>query len=121
MGFLKQKAGMDIKQILCENIVKRRKKIGLSQAALAERLHITPEAMTRIEKGHISPKLSRLESIARNLHCSVPALFRHYSEGQSDNASIILDALSGLSAEAQSAIIALVLEAARALQGDSKD
>lgn len=112
---------MNIKEILCENIVKRRKKIGLSQAALAERLQITPEAMTRIEKGHISPKISRLESIARNLHCSVPALFRHYSEGQTDNASIILDALSGLSDDAQSSIINLVLEASRAMQRQSKD
>lgn len=112
---------MNIKEILCENIVKRRKKIGLSQAALAERLQITPEAMTRIEKGHISPKISRLESIARNLHCSVPALFRHYSEGQTDNASIILDALSGLSEDAQNSIINLVLEASRAMQRHSKD
>lgn len=112
---------MNIKQILCENIVRRRKKIGLSQAALAERLQITPEAMTRIEKGHISPKLSRLESIARNLHCSVPALFRHYSEGHTDNASIILDALSGLPEEAQTSIINLVLEASRAMQGRPKD
>lgn len=112
---------MNIKEILCENIVKRRKKIGLSQAALAERLQITPEAMTRIEKGHISPKISRLESIARNLHCSVPALFRHYSEGKTDNASIILDALSGLPEEAQTSIINLVLEASRAMQRQSKE
>lgn len=112
---------MDIKKILCENIARRRKKIGLSQAALAERLHITPEAMTRIEKRHITPRISRLESIARNLHCSVPALFRHYSENQSDQASIILDALAGLPEEAQNSIIDLVLQAARVMHGQSRE
>lgn len=112
---------MNIKEILCENIVRRRKKIGLSQAALAERLQITPEAMTRIEKGHITPKISRLESIAKNLHCSVPALFRQYSESQTDQASIILDALAGLPEDAQNSIIDLVLQASRVMHGHSKE
>ncbi len=108
---------MNLKQILCENIAKRRKKLGISQTALAERLHISPEAMTRIEKGAIAPKLSRLDGIARNLQCTVPDLFRPYSEEKSNHASIIMDALAGLPDEACDAIVHLVLDASRILGG----
>lgn len=107
---------MNLKQILCENISKRRKRLGLTQAALAERLHLSPEAMTRIEKGQISPKLSRLDSIARNLRCSVPDLLRPYKETSSDRAEIIIDALVSLPEEAQEAIVNLVLESSRVIQ-----
>ena len=108
---------MNLKQILCENISHRRKKLGLTQAALAERLHLSPEAMTRIEKGSIAPKLSRLSSIARNLRCSVPDLFRPYSEGKSTRIEMIQDALIGLPDDAQDAIVNLVIEASRVLNG----
>lgn len=106
---------MNLKQILCENISRRRKKLGLTQASLAARLHISPEAMTRIEKGSIAPKLSRLESIARNLQCSVPDLLRPYKEEKSDRAEIIMDALVGLPEEVQDALVNLVLESSRVL------
>ena len=104
---------MNLKEILCENISKRRKKLGLTQAALAERLHLSPEAMTRIEKGQISPKLSRLDSIARNLQCAVPDLLRPYKEGKANRTEIIEDALTGLPEEAQDAIVNLVVESSR--------
>lgn len=112
---------MTLKEILCQNIIKRRKKLGLTQAALAERLQITPEAMTRMEKGQITPKLSRLEALARSLQCSVPALFRPYAEqnDRMDKASIIIDSLIGLPEEAQDAIVDLVLHASRVM-GDKR-
>lgn len=108
---------MNLKQILCENISRRRKKLGLTQAALAERLHLSPEAMTRMEKGHISPKLSRLDSIARNLQCSVPDLLRPYRDGASTRAEIIMAALADLPDEAQDALVNLMIESSRVLQG----
>lgn len=104
---------MNLKQILCENISKRRKKLGLTQAALAERLHLSPEAMTRMEKVSISPKLSRLESIARNLQCSVPDLLRPYKDEPTSQAEVIIDALAGLPEEAREALVKLVLESSR--------
>lgn len=76
--------------------------------------------MTRIEKGSIAPKLSRLDSIARNLQCSVPALFRHYSEDESDRSKIIIDALAGLPEEAQDAVVNLVLQVCRIVNGQSE-
>ncbi len=80
-----------------------------------------PLRRTPIEKGHITPKISRLESIAKILHCSVPALFRHYSESQADQASIIFDALAGLPEDAQNSIIDLVLQASRVMHGQVKE
>lgn len=108
---------MDIKQILSENIYKRRKKLGLTQAALAERLHLSKDAMIRIENGKISPKISRLPSIARNLQCTVADLMRPYTEQKPEKAEIIIDSLVGLSDEAQDAIVNLVIESARVLHG----
>ncbi|MBQ7649718.1 MAG: helix-turn-helix transcriptional regulator [Victivallales bacterium] len=104
---------MNLPEILGENIAQRRKKLGLSQKQVAERLGVTPEAMTRIEKGKIAPKLTRLEAIARILQCSVPALFRKYSDDAQERSAIIADAISGVPSEYQQAIVNLVLEAVR--------
>lgn len=111
---------MNLKQVLCENIAKRRKKLGLTQAALAERLHLSPEAMTRMEKGQIAPKLARLDSIARNLQCTVPDLLRPYKEEKPRSVEIIEDALVGLPEEAQEAIVNLVLESSRIFRDQLK-
>ena len=108
---------MNIKQILSENISKRRKKLGLTQAALAERLHLSKDAMIRIENGKISPKISRLPSIARNLQCTVADLMRPYTEQKPEKAEIIIDSLVGLSDEAQDIIVKLVVESSRVLHG----
>lgn len=107
---------MNLKETLCDNIARRRKKIGLTQAALADRLQITPEAMTRIEKGTIAPKLSRLDTIASILQCTVPDLLRPYKEDKSSRAEIIQDALAGLPEEAQDAIVNIVVQTARVMK-----
>lgn len=88
---------MNLHEILGENIAKRRKKLGLSQKQMAERLGVTPEAVTRIEKGRIALKLTRLEAIARILQCSVSALFRKYTDDTQEKLFIILDAISDVS------------------------
>ncbi len=54
---------MNLPEILGENIAQRRKKLGLNQEQVVERLGVTPEAMTRIEKGEIALQLTRLEAI----------------------------------------------------------
>ena len=45
-------------------IAARRKQRGYTQSQLAERLSISQEALSRMEKGIISPKFSRLEDLA---------------------------------------------------------
>lgn len=106
---------MSLKQILSENIVIRRKKLGISQVSLAERLHISPAAMARIEKGVHSPRIERLESIARHLQCGVSELFRPYSDTPDNRASAIEEALAPLPPCAQDAIVNLVIQASKAI------
>ena len=56
--------------IVGENIPDRRRRLGLSQKELAERLEISQDAMARMEKGRIAPKMGRLQDIADTLQCS---------------------------------------------------
>ena len=56
--------------IVGENISDRRRRLGLSQKKLAERLEISQDAMARMEKGRIAPKMGRLQAIADTLQCS---------------------------------------------------
>lgn len=57
--------------IVGENISDRRRRLGLSQKKLAERLEISQDAMARMEKGRIAPKMGRLQDIADTLQCSL--------------------------------------------------
>ena len=54
-------------EIVGENISERRRRLGLSQKELADRLEISQDAMARMEKGRIAPKMGRLQYIADNL------------------------------------------------------
>ena len=56
--------------IVGENISDRRRRLGLSQKKLAQRLEISQDAMARMEKGRIAPKMGRLQDIADTLQCS---------------------------------------------------
>ena len=57
------------------NMASRRKEKGITQAELAERWNISNESLSRMEGGKISPRFSRLESLATILNCSVADFF----------------------------------------------
>jgi len=61
-------------------ISERRKMLGLSQELLAERVDISQESLSRMEKGLIAPRFERLRLFAEALKCSIPDLFREQSE-----------------------------------------
>ena len=63
-------------KIIGENIARRRRELGLTQMVVAERMGIGQDALSRMEKGMISPKIARLRSLAAVLECSVASLFR---------------------------------------------
>ena len=67
-------------KVIGDNIASRRRELGLTQMVLAERLGIGQDALSRMEKGLISPKVSRLREFAAILECSVAALFREQHE-----------------------------------------
>lgn len=111
---------MKLAELVGQNIAKRRKLLGLSQKELATRLDITQDALNRMEKGRIAPKMGRLEDIAAHLDCAVPFLFRRDSEALQDRAAAIADILATLPAAGQEALVNLVAEAARVMSGEGK-
>ena len=97
--------------IVGENISAQRKRLGISQKELAERLEISQDAMARMEKGKIAPKMGRLQDIADNLQCSVPYLFQSEHEFTQERAEIIADIIKPLTPKGQEAIVDFVASA----------
>lgn len=81
-----------LSQVVGGNIARRRHELGLTQMVLAERLGIGQDALSRMEKGMISPKIARLRNLADILECSVESLFRE----QDDDMDAYLAELTGL-------------------------
>jgi len=75
-----------------DNIASRRRALGLTQMVLAEQLGIGQDALSRMEKGMISPKISRLQDFAAVLECSVASLFRE----KNDDTDVLLAELAAL-------------------------
>jgi len=107
----------DIVKQLGANIALRRQYAGLTQEQLAASLDITADAMSRIEKGRFAPKLSRLPNIADALGCSVADLFRGLDKRALDRATTIADMLSPLPEEVQKALVELIANAAKVMNG----
>lgn len=55
-------------------IVQYRKKLGLTQRELAERLHVSDKAVSKWERGINYPDITLFDDIARELHISVVEL-----------------------------------------------
>lgn len=104
---------MKLVEIVGENISLRRRLLGLSQKELAIRLGITQDALNRMEKGRMAPKMSRLEDIAQELQCPVSFLFHRNASAVMERAAILADILGTVPVDGQEAIINLVAETAR--------
>lgn len=72
----------------------------MTQEELAEKLGIGHQAMSRIEQGHIAPKMDRLPVIADALQCTVSDLFR-LENAPTSYANRIADVLSNLPGQKQ--------------------
>lgn len=107
---------VNLAAVVGENISGMRRRLGLSQKELAERLEITQDAMARMEKGKIAPKMSRLPVIANALGCRVAYLFREHDEATEERASTIADILKALPPDGQEALVELVASAARVMK-----
>ena len=105
-------------EIVGENISERRRRLGLSQKELADRLEISQDAMARMEKGRIAPKMGRLQDIADNLQCTVSYLFRTHDEATEERAASIADILKTLPAVGHEALVELVASAAKVMQAN---
>ena len=106
---------MKLSEVVGKNIAMRRKELGISQKELAIKLDITQDALNRMEKGRIAPKMSRLEEIASELRCTVPFLFRSDHATLQERAATIADILATVPETGQEAIVNLVAETARVM------
>ena len=106
----------ELAQIVGENISARRKKLCMSQKELAMAIDVTQDAMARMEKGKIAPKMARIQQIAAVLKCPAAYLFRKSDEITEERAAAIADLLRELPEESQEALLDLVAAAARVMK-----
>lgn len=99
-------------QIFAYNIQQKRRLLGLTQDALAEKLGIGQQSLSRMERGMMAPKFERLSDIAAVLHCSVAELFMDSSLPESNESVIIVDILQGLTRDERRALLHFILNAA---------
>lgn len=62
--------------LLGANIAAGRRARGMAQSVLADRLGITSDSLSRIERGSVVPRLHRIQEIADLLECTVSDLFK---------------------------------------------
>ncbi|WP_242360063.1 helix-turn-helix domain-containing protein [Anaeromyxobacter sp. SG17] len=76
-----------VEKRLGRRVADQRKRAGLTQAELAERIGVTTETVSRLERGAVVPSLARLEEVALALGAELSDLFRVADrESQKDRA-----------------------------------
>ena len=93
-------------------ISEKRKLLKMSQEELAERVGISQESLSRMEKGVIAPRFERLQLFAEALECSIADLFRGEDEA-GEWAHTIERLLLPLPRQAQEDIVGIVAAVAR--------
>lgn len=89
----------DLAQRLSRNISSRRRTLGLTQAALAERLGVDTETLSRFERGKHVPSLATLEKLAGLLMTTVGELLAEDQKQAEDDALVMTSWLAGLTPE----------------------
>lgn len=107
----------NLAQVFATNIQRKRKLLGLTQEDLAARLGIGQQSMSRIERGVAAPKFERLTDIARELHCSVAALFVEPSAVGGDTQDVLANILGELSETERACVLKFVIEASTLFKG----
>lgn len=79
------------------SIARMRAEAELTQEEVAERMDIGNEAVSRIERGVVTPTLSRLFEFADLFDCRVDKLLLEASDRDTDQAATIAHQLTGLS------------------------
>ena len=77
-------------------IAKYRLMAGLTQAQVAERLNISNEAVSRMERGTIMPTVARLIQLAHIFNCEATDLLKESSHNIHDQAHRLIDLMKQL-------------------------
>lgn len=79
-----------------QSLLTQRKRLGFSQAEVAEKIGIEPESVSRIENGVIAPTLARLEQFGKVYGCSLSDLLSEASSLPRDLENRLASALTQL-------------------------
>ena len=98
MGFFMSEMLMDtaLAQSIGRAIAKYRLMAGLTQAQVAERLNISNEAVSRMERGTIMPTVARLIQLAHIFDCEATDLIKESSHNIHDQARRLIDLMKQL-------------------------
>ena len=81
----------NVNMILATNILKHRKKIGLSQEELANHLGVTFQAVSKWENAKAAPDITFLPIMADIFECSIDDLFSHVPKGRRKEMNLLSD------------------------------
>jgi len=104
-------SGIDQKQLagaVGRAISKHRVRSGLTQEAVAERLGVGNEAVSRIERGIVMPNITRLLELADIFGCEAAELLSEVSPLVEDQASRVNHLLASLDQSDRQLVIELV-------------
>ena len=85
-----------IKQSIGQAVAKQRKAVGLTQAQLAERLNLSLDAISRLERGNIGLTVERMVELAEIFGCETVDLLYEGSTRVRDQARELEDLLQEL-------------------------
>ncbi len=108
MAIKKNENNLTLAQRVGNKIATKRRRLGYTQVEVASMLGIEQESLSRMEKGVIAPKFSRLESLASVLECSVLDLFRSENESTETRSNYLSDQLEKLSKKDQKLALAII-------------
>lgn len=97
-----------IKQSIGQAVAKQRKAVGLTQAQLAERLNLSLDAISRLERGNIGLTVERLVELAEIFGCETADLLHEGSTRVRDQARELEDLLQELAEEERIELLSLV-------------
>jgi transcriptional regulator with XRE-family HTH domain len=98
--------------VICE----KRTALGLTQSALAKKLGIGQQSISRIEQGLMAPKFERLRDIADVLECGVADLFRNADTVSGRHSRSIAACLAPLTEEKRAFVVEQSVKLARFLK-----
>lgn len=74
MAFIQGETMQDIKDIIAKNIIELRKKNHLTQGELAQKINYSDNAVSRWERGEVTPSIETLDAIAKTFNVPLSSL-----------------------------------------------
>ena len=103
---------MEIKELIGKRIKELRKKRGLSQEQLSEKAEITPNYLSRVERGTENPTLDMFMKLANALEVEMWEMFDFGHRGSRRDLKSILNKIAG---EADEENLMLAIKVLRAI------